>query len=184
MKFSELDLKGAYLVEINKIEDDRGFFGRAWCKNEFDQHGLNSSVCQINTSYSHKKGTLRGMHYQVPPAPESKFIRCTSGSILDVIVDLRPESETFLQWTGIELSADNYRMVYVPERFAHGFVTLSDHSEVYYLATQFYTPAAERGLRWDDPALNILWPVSVEVISDKDKKHPAFNEQIKKELMV
>jgi dTDP-4-dehydrorhamnose 3,5-epimerase len=184
MKFSELELSGAFLVEIDKIKDDRGFFGRAWCKNEFDAHGLKSDICQINTSLTHRKGTLRGMHYQVPPATESKFVRCTKGRIYDVIVDLRPESPTFMDWTGIELSSENFRMLYVPERFGHGFLTLEDGCEMYYIATQFYTPSAERGLRWDDPALGINWPESIKLVSERDKQHPAFNDLTAKELKV
>lgn len=182
MKFTETELGGAFLIEINKIEDDRGFFGRAWCKNEFDKYGLSSNICQINTSHTIHKGTLRGMHYQVNPALESKFIRCTKGKIYDVIVDLRPESKTFLKWIGVELADTNYQMLYVPERFAHGFVTLSDNSEIYYLATQFYNPSAERGLRWDDPMINIKWPTDINIISEKDKGHPRVSQSLINEL--
>jgi len=174
MIFTELELKGAYLVAVKKIEDDRGFFGRAWCKNEFLDHQLNPNFVQLNTSFSKKKGTIRGLHYQVDPYQEVKFIRCTRGRIWDVIIDLRPTSPTFMKWTGNELSADNYQMVYVPENFAHGFVTLEDDSEVYYPVTQFYTPGAERGLRWNDPAFNIQWPVAVSVVSEKDSSHEDF----------
>jgi dTDP-4-dehydrorhamnose 3,5-epimerase len=175
MIFTELELKGAFLVEVKKIEDERGFFGRAWCANEFKQHGLNPAFVQLNTSFSHKKGTIRGMHYQVDPYQEVKFIRCTRGRIYDVIIDLRPDSPTFMKWVGNELSADNYRMVYVPENFAHGFVTMEDHSEVYYPVSQFYTPGAERGLRWNDPAFKIKWPVEISVVSDKDQSHMDFS---------
>jgi dTDP-4-dehydrorhamnose 3,5-epimerase len=174
MIFKELDLKGAFLVEVKKIEDERGFFGRAWCANEFKQYGLNPAFVQLNTSFSHKRGTIRGMHYQVDPYQEVKFIRCTRGRIYDVIIDLRPDSPTFMKWVGNELSADNYRMVYVPENFAHGFVTMEDNSEVYYPVSQFYTPGAERGLRWNDPAFNIIWPVEISVVSDKDQSHKDF----------
>ena len=174
MIFKELELKGAFLVEVKKIEDERGFFGRAWCKNEFVEHGLNPDFVQLNTSFSHKKGTVRGMHYQVDPYQEVKFIRCTRGKIWDVIIDLRPGSATFMKWAGNELSADNYRMVYVPENFAHGFITLEDNSEVYYPVSQFYTPGAERGIRFNDPAFNIVWPVEVTMVSDKDRNHEDF----------
>ena len=175
MIFKETKLPGAYLIEINKIEDHRGFFGRAWCKREFEAHGLNANVVQINTSGSKKKGTIRGMHYQIAPHGESKFIRCTKGRVFDVIIDLRADSPTFMQWIGHELSADNYNMVYVPEYFAHGFVTLEDNSEVYYPVTEYYTPGAERGIRWNDPAFNIEWPIEVEVYTEKDMSHPDFD---------
>jgi dTDP-4-dehydrorhamnose 3,5-epimerase len=174
MLFTETKLKGAWLIEIKKMEDDRGFFGRSWCKKEFTDHGLNADICQINTSFTLKKGTIRGLHYQVDPWQETKFIRCTRGKIYDVIVDLRPGSPTFLQWVGHELDAENHRMVYVPENFAHGFVSLEDNVEVYYPVTQFYTPGAERGIKWDDPAINIHWPVKVRVVSEKDRNHPEF----------
>lgn len=175
MIFTELSLKGAFLVEVKKLEDDRGFFGRAWCKNEFLEHGLNPNFVQINTSLSKKKGTIRGMHYQVDPYQEVKFIRCTRGRIWDVIIDLRPDSPTFMKWCGNELSADNYRMVYVPGNFAHGFITLEDDSEVYYPVSEFYTPGAERGLRWDDPAFSIEWPIEAVMVSEKDRAHPKFS---------
>jgi dTDP-4-dehydrorhamnose 3,5-epimerase len=173
--FTELSLKGAFLVEVKKFEDERGFFGRAWCRNEFIEHGLNPDFVQINTSFSKKKGTIRGMHYQVDPWQEVKFIRCTRGRIYDVMVDLRPGSTTFMKWVGNELTADNYRMVYVPGNFAHGFVTLEDNSEVYYPVTQFYTPGAERGARYNDPGFEIRWPVKISVVSQKDLDHPDFD---------
>jgi dTDP-4-dehydrorhamnose 3,5-epimerase len=175
MIFTETKLKGAWVIEIKKLEDDRGFFGRSWCRNEFEEHGLNGNICQINTSLTLNKGTIRGMHYQIDPYQETKFIRCTRGRIYDVIVDLRPASPTFMQWIGNELSADDYKMVYVPENFAHGFVSLEDYSEVYYPVTQFYAPGAERGIKWNDPALNIKWPVEVKIVSEKDSTHPDFS---------
>ncbi len=175
MLFTETKLSGAYLVEIKKLEDERGFFGRAWCQHEFEEHGLKAVIRQINTSYSIKKGTIRGMHFQADPYQEAKFIRCTRGRIFDVIIDLRPASPTFMQWTGHELSEDNYQMMYVPENFAHGFVTLQDHCEVYYPTTEFYTPGSERGIRYNDPAFNIIWPVKVEIVSEKDRNHPLFD---------
>lgn len=175
MIFNETALQGAFLIEIKKIEDHRGFFGRAWCQQEFEQAGINSNIRQINTSLTHKKGTIRGMHYQIDPHQEGKLIRCTRGRIYDVMIDLRPDSPTFMQWIGHELSENNYRMVYVPENFAHGFVTLEDHCEVYYPVTEFYTPGSERGIRYNDPAFKIEWPIDIEVVSDKDMSHPDFD---------
>ena len=175
MIFSETILKGAFLVDIKKIEDSRGFFGRAWCQQEFEEAGLTSKIRQINTSFTHKKGTIRGMHYQIDPYQEAKFIRCTKGKIYDVIIDLRPESPTFMKWIGHELSEDNYRMVFVPGNFAHGFVTLKDACEVYYPVTEFYTPGSERGIRYNDPAFKIEWPVDVEIVSEKDMNHSDFD---------
>lgn len=177
MIFTETKLSGAFLVEVKKIEDDRGFFGRAWCRKEFEDHGLNGNVVQLNTSFSRYKGTIRGMHYQVDPYQETKFIRCTRGSIFDVMIDLRPESPTFLQWVGNVLSADNYTMAYVPENFAHGFITLEDNTEVYYPVTQFYTPGAERGFRFNDPTFKVDWPVEAVHVSDKDMGHADFDPQ-------
>ena len=174
MIFTETKLRGAYLIEVQKNEDHRGFFGRAWCGKEFEAHGLTAKIAQINTSRTKKKGTIRGMHFQVAPYGEAKFIRCTKGRIYDVIIDLRPESPTFTQWIGNELSEDNYRMVYAPEYFAHGFVSLEDECEVYYPVTEFYTPQAERGIRWNDPAFNIKWPVPIEIFTEKDMSHPDF----------
>ena len=178
MIFTETKLQGAYVIEIKQITDDRGFFGRSWCQKEMEDHGLNGNVVQSNTSLSKLKGTIRGMHYQKPPYEETKLIRCTKGAIYDVIVDLRKDSPTFMQWFGIELTEDNYKMVYVPENFAHGFVTLKDNSEVTYLVTQFYTPGSEGGLRYDDPQLNIQWPIDIKVVSEKDKSQPDFNKSI------
>jgi len=175
MIFTETKLKGAYLVEIKKLEDERGFFGRAWCRHEFEEVGLNADICQINTSYTVKKGTIRGMHYQVDPYQETKFVRCTKGRVFDVMVDLRPDSPTFMQWVGHELSPENCRMVYVPENFAHCILTLEDHSEIYYPVTQFYTPGAERGIRYDDPAFGIEWPIEAIHVSGKDLSHPPFD---------
>lgn len=175
MIFTETKLKGAFELEIKKLEDERGFFGRSWCANEMKDHGLKSNLCQANTSFSSKKGTLRGMHFQVNPYQETKLIRCTRGAILDVIIDLRPDSTTFRQWIGVELTQDNYKMLYVPEDFAHGFITLQDNTEVTYLVTQFYTPGAEKGIRWNDPFFNIQWPFEPTVISEKDKLHPNYS---------
>lgn len=174
MIFEETKLKGAFIIDVNKLEDDRGFFGRVWCKKEFEEHGLNSNAVQANVSYNKLKGTLRGMHFQTPPHSETKTVRCTAGAIYDVIVDIRPESATFRQWIGVELSGDNFRMLYVPEGFAHGFITLTDHASVHYMVTQYYTPGAEAALRFNDPAFNIEWPMKPVVVSDKDMNHPLF----------
>lgn len=175
MIFTEIKLPGAFIIEIIQLSDERGFFGRSWCKREMEEHGLNGNVVQANTSLSKLKGTVRGFHYQMPPYEETKLIRCTRGAIYDVIIDLRKESPTFMQSFGIELTDKNYKMLYVPERFGHAFVTLKDDTEVTYLVTQFYTPGAEGGIRFDDPLFNIQWPVPVKVVSEKDKNHPDFN---------
>lgn len=175
MIFTETKLQGAFEIEIKKLEDDRGFFGRSWCAKEMEDHGLNKNICQGNTSFSKAKGTLRGMHFQHDPYQETKLIRCTRGSIYDVIIDLRKDSLTYGQWIGAELTADNYKMLYVPEDFAHGFITLEDDCEVTYLVTQFYTPGAEGGIRWNDAAFGIHWPLEPTVLSDKDAAHPDYS---------
>ena len=172
MLFSETELKGAQIIEIEKMEDNRGFFARAWCQREFEKHGLTARILQVNISFNKEKGTLRGMHYQMAPYEESKFVRCTSGAIYDVVIDLRPDSPTFRRWTGVELTETNYKMLYVPENFAHGFQTLEDNTEVTYQVSQFYTPASESGIRWDDPAFGIKWPLEPRVMSDKDSSWP------------
>ena len=175
MKFHQTALAGAYVIELEKLEDNRGFFARAWCQQEFEDHGLVSRVVQANNSFNTKAGTLRGMHYQIAPHEETKLVRCTSGALYDVIVDLRPESPTYKQWFGVELTAQNYKMLYVPANFAHGFITLEDNTEAIYFVSEFYTPGAEQGLRWNDPAFNIEWPRSADVISDKDAAWPDFS---------
>lgn len=174
MIFHETKLENAYIIDIQKYQDQRGFFARAWCQNEFEAHGLVPRVVQTNISYNHIKGTLRGMHYQTAPYAETKLVRCTRGAICDVIIDLRPDSSTYKQWLGVELTSVNYRMLYVPEGFAHGFITLEDNVEVAYQVSQFYTPEAEGGVRYDDPAFGIEWPVEVAIISDKDKSWPDY----------
>jgi dTDP-4-dehydrorhamnose 3,5-epimerase len=174
MIFTETKLKGAFILEIKKLEDERGFFGRSWCANELDSNGLKFDIKQANTSLSLKKGTIRGMHYQNDPFQETKLVRCTRGAIYDVIIDLRKNSPTYKQWIGVELTQDNYKMLYVPEDFAHGFITLKDTCEVSYLVTQFYTPGAEAGIRWDDPTFGIQWPIIPTIISEKDKNHPDY----------
>lgn len=172
--FTETILKGAFIIEVKRLEDERGFFGRAWCKKEMDDHGLNANAVQANVSYNKVKGTLRGMHFQVAPYSETKMVRCTSGAIYDVIIDIRPESPTFKKWFGIELTEENFKMLYVPEGFAHGFITLKDHSSVHYMVTEYYTPGAEGGLRYNDPSFNIEWPMQPVIVSEKDKNHPLF----------
>jgi dTDP-4-dehydrorhamnose 3,5-epimerase len=176
--FHETKLNGAIVIDIEKREDNRGFFARGWCRNEFEAHGLNASVVQTNISFNKLRGTLRGMHYQAEPAPETKLVRCVRGSIYDVIVDVRPDSPTYLQWIGVELSAANYRMLYVPEHFAHGFITLEDNTEVTYQVTGLYTPACERGARHNDPAFGIEWPCEVRVISDKDANWADYQPEV------
>lgn len=180
MKFTETKLKGAYIIEINKIGDDRGFFGRSWCKNEMEEHGLNGSIAQINTSFSKLKGTLRGLHFQIAPYRECKMIRCTRGAIFNMIVDLRPDSQTFLQWFGEELTMDNHKAVYSPEGFAQGFITLTDDTEITYFTTQFYAPGKDRGIRYNDPQIGISLPLEPVVISDKDRTWPDFHTDILK----
>jgi len=172
--FTETKLSGAYIIDVKKIEDNRGFFGRAWCKKEFEEHGLNANAVQANVSFNIQKGTLRGMHFQLAPFSETKTVRCTAGAIYDVIIDLRPNSPTFKQWIGVELTEQNFRMLYVPEGFAHGFMTLADNSAVHYMVTEFYSPGAESGVRYNDPAFNIEWPMEAAVVSEKDKLHPLF----------
>lgn len=165
-------MKGAYLVTLEKREDERGFFARSWCRREFGSLNLNTNLVQCNISYSKCRGTLRGMHYQLAPHSECKLIRCVRGAIYDVIIDLRPQSPTFHKWFGVELTAANYRMLYVPEGVAHGFQTLTDDTEVFYQVSEFYQPEAERGIRWNDPKIGIDWPLPVQSISEKDKNYP------------
>jgi dTDP-4-dehydrorhamnose 3,5-epimerase len=175
MKFIPTPLAGAYTIEPEKREDDRGFFARAFCVNEFDVHGLDRNIVQINNSLSKDKGTLRGIHYQLAPKAETKIVRCIRGSLYDVIVDLRPDSPTFLKWFGAELSAENRTMMFVPKGFGHAFITLEENTEAFYMVTEFYAPEHERGLRWDDPAIGIQWPAEPVIISDKDRNHRDFD---------
>jgi dTDP-4-dehydrorhamnose 3,5-epimerase len=170
--FQETGLAGALLIELERIEDARGFFARAFCAREFEKRGLASRFVQSSISWNAKAGTLRGMHFQVPPHRETKLVRCTSGAIWDAIVDLRADSPTRLRWFGAELSAENRRMLYIPAGFAHGFVTLEPSSEVFYEMDEFYAPQAGRGLRWNDPALGIAWPRQPEVIAERDATYP------------
>ncbi|MBD3637574.1 MAG: dTDP-4-dehydrorhamnose 3,5-epimerase [Crocinitomicaceae bacterium] len=174
MKFTESHLKGAFIIELEPMIDDRGSFARAFCANEFKEHGLNTVMPQSNLSVSTKKYTLRGMHYQINGAEEAKLIRCQKGAILDTIIDIRKDSETYCQHLQIELTDKNNTMLYVPEGFAHGFITLEDNCEVFYQVSEFYTPNKEKGIRWNDPLFNIQWPTDNPVLSDKDRKHPDF----------
>jgi dTDP-4-dehydrorhamnose 3,5-epimerase len=175
MEFVETELKGCFVVRPKRIEDARGHFARAWCRDEFAQHGLNPDMLQLNTGFSHKAGTVRGLHYQQAPHAEAKFARCTRGAIFDVVVDLRAESPTRGRWFGIELSADDGAMVYVPEGCAHGYQALVDGAEMYYLTSARYAPAAASGVRFDDPAFGIAWPAPVSIVSDQDRNWPAFS---------
>jgi dTDP-4-dehydrorhamnose 3,5-epimerase len=174
MRFVETNVTGARIIELERREDNRGFFARSWCENEFAAHGLNSHVVQINVAYTAKKATLRGLHYQVAPHQEAKTVRCTRGAIFDVAVDLRHDSPTFRQWVGVELSADNHRMLYIPEGCAHGYQSLADDSEIEYLTTAFYVPESARGVRFDDPAFGIDWPLPLGIVSDADRSWSDF----------
>lgn len=175
MKFTETPLKGAFVIELEERKDDRGAFARTFCMKEFADHGLKPTVAQCNLSYNYKAGTLRGMHYQIPPAVETKLVRCTRGKIYDIIVDIRPGSPTYLQHFGIELTEDNHKALYVPEMFAHGYQALTDMAEVAYQVGEMYTPGCERGVRFNDPAFKLTWPMAPTVMSDKDKAWPAFD---------
>ena len=174
MKLIDLPMKGAYLIDLEKREDERGFFARLYCKDEFEQHSLESNFVQANNSFSKHKGTLRGLHYQLSPMQETKLVRCIKGSFYDVIVDLRHDSSTFGQSYGAELSEKNRRMMYVPKGFAHGFLTLTDDSEVVYLVSQNYSKDLERGVRWNDPTFSIDWPFTPLIISERDQNHPDY----------
>jgi dTDP-4-dehydrorhamnose 3,5-epimerase len=174
MKFIETSLAGAFLIDIEPVVDERGFFARAWCWREFEQHGLNPDLKQCNISSSRKRGTIRGMHYQIAPYQEDKLVRVTQGAIYDIIIDLRPFSSTYKEWIGVELTADSYRMIYVPKGFAHGFQTLMDKTEVFYQMSEFFTPEYYTGFRWNDPIFNLRWPVEEKIISAKDQSFPNF----------
>jgi len=169
MIFKETTLQGAFIIELARIEDERGFFARAWCQKEFDAHGLNPLIVQCNISYNKKKGILRGMHYQAAPYEEAKVVSCIRGSIYDVIIDLRRDSATYCQWYAVELSSDNYRMLYVPIGFAHGFQTLEDNTVVFYQMSEFYHPECAQGVKWDDPAFGVKWPIATPIIAAKDR---------------
>ncbi len=184
MLFTETKLKGAYIIDIQPIEDERGFFARSFCQNEFAEHGLKVNIAQCNVSFNKQRGTLRGMHFQRHPKAEAKLVRCTRGKIYDVIIDLRPDSPTYCQWLGVKLGngskahgprlpADN-RMLYIPEGFAHGFQTLEDGSEVIYQMFEFYAPEYTGGVRWDDPAFRITWPLPNPIMSERDRAYPPY----------
>ena len=176
MIFEETRLRGAFLVDLERRQDPRGFFARTWCANEFADHGLTTEVVQANVSFNPRQGTLRGMHFQRAPHAETKLVRCTRGAIHDVVIDLRPDSETYKEWLGVELTADNRRALFVPEGFAHGYQTLVPDSEVFYQVSEYYTPGAEGGVRWDDPAFGIEWPDPDNAfLSDKDRSWPDFS---------
>jgi dTDP-4-dehydrorhamnose 3,5-epimerase len=175
MIFTETTLRGAYLVELERREDERGFFARSFCQREFKELGLDPCVVQCNISFNKQRGTLRGMHYQIPPHAEAKLVRCTRGAIYDVIIDLRHSSSTFLRWTGVELTSENHSALYIPEGFAHGFQTLTNDSEIFYQMSEFYAPEAARGIRWNDPTFGITWSLPVSVISDKDSALPEYD---------
>jgi len=173
--FEETPLAGSWLIDLERIEDARGFFARAFCSDEFSGKGLDAGFVQCNVSYNRKRGTMRGMHYQRVPFEEAKLVRCTAGAIHDVIVDLRPGSATFGQHFGAALTAENRRMLFIPRGFAHGFLTLEDDSEVFYQMSSPYVPGSAAGLRFDDPALGITWPQAVEVVSERDLEFPPFD---------
>lgn len=169
MRFAELPLKGAYVIDAEPHEDNRGLFARTFCAREFYEHGLAEKFVQCSTSWNGREGTIRGMHYQLPPACEAKLVRCTAGSLWDVIVDLRPDSPTYLQHAGVELTARNRLSLYIPEMFAHGYQTLEDGTEILYQMTEFYAPELSAGLRYNDPKLGITWPRPVSLVSEKDR---------------
>jgi len=174
MIFEETKIAGIFKIQLEPVSDDRGFFARSWCRKEFATRGLNPDLAQCSVSFSKRKGTLRGMHYQSAPHAETKLIRCTRGSIFDIALDLRPASPTFKKWTSAILTAENHHLLYVPEGCAHGFLTLEDDCEVFYQMSEFYHPESAVGVRWDDPAFGILWPVEVKVISLRDASYPDF----------
>ena len=176
MTFHETKLAGVFEIALDMNADDRGFFARSWCQKEFEHQGLNPKVVQCNVSCNVRKGTLRGIHYQDAPYKEAKLVRCTKGSIYDVVVDLRPESTTFKEWIAAVLTAEKRNMLYVPEGCAHGFLTLEDETEVFYQMSEFYHGELSRGVRFDDPAFQIVWPDKVEVISERDRTYPNFEE--------
>lgn len=180
MQFHELRVRGAYLITPEAKGDERGFFSRMFCEKEFAAFGLESRFVQVNNSGSSKKGTLRGMHYQLAPAEEVKLVRCVKGKLWDVVLDLRRDSPTFGQWDSAELTAENRKMMYIPKGCAHGFITLEDNSEVIYLVSEFYSSSLERGVRWNDPRFNIQWPFHPTVLSERDRAHPDYLEEVPK----
>lgn len=177
MLFSETKLAGTFIIDFELHEDERGFFARAWCEEEFKEHGLNPRLVQCNVSFNRKLGTLRGMHYQVVPYAEAKLVRCTRGAIYDVVIDLRPNSLTYKQWLNLELTEDNHRAIFIPEGLAHGFQTLRDDSEVFYQMSESYHPEWARGIRWNDPIFKIKWPIHPPIISERDQNFRDFEHE-------
>ncbi len=176
MRFLETPLRGAFVIDPERIADERGFFARVFCRRAFQEHGLKPDLVQCNISFNPRKGTLRGMHFQMPPRAEVKLVRCTAGAIYDVIIDLRRGSPTFKQWFAQDLTCDNRLSLYIPEGFAHGYQTLVDDTEVFYQHSEFYSPDDARGVRFDDPAFNIAWPLPVDVISSRDRRYPLLDK--------
>jgi len=179
MHFEETKIPGVLLIDLDRREDHRGFFARSWCQQEFSRHGLNARVVQINVGYTAKRGGMRGMHFQAAPNAEAKTARCTRGAIYDVAVDLRPDSPTFTQWFGAELTAGNHRILHIPEGCAHGYQTLADDTEMEYLTTAFYSPEDASGVRYDDPAFGVVWPLAISSISDADQSWPDFQTRLR-----
>jgi dTDP-4-dehydrorhamnose 3,5-epimerase len=177
MIFQETKLPGAYVIEPERITDHRGFFGRIWCKNELKQKGLKAELAQSNVGFSYRKGTLRGLHFQEAPHAEVKIVRCTKGKLFDVIVDLRPESPSYKHWFGVELSEENRKMIYAPEGFAQGYITLADNTEMYYHTSEFYNPGSAFGVRYNDPEFGIVWPTEIVIISEQDKKWSDYSSR-------
>jgi len=176
MIFHATKLPGVFEIYLEEKTDERGFFARTWCRQEFEAHGLNPNVVQCNVSFNRQKGTLRGLHYQAAPHAEAKLVRCTRGAIYDVALDLRTDSGSYKKWVGAELTDEKRNMLYIPEGCAHGFLTLADDTEVFYQMSNFYAPDAGRGVRWNDPAFQITWPGSIEVISERDRNYPDFQQ--------
>lgn len=174
MIFQETKLRDVFEINLEPVYDGRGFFARSWCQKEFENRGLNPKLVQCNVSFNRRKGTLRGMHYQDAPKAEAKLVRCTSGSLYDVVIDLRPSSPAFKRWVAVVLTAEQRNMIYVPEGCAHGFLTLEDETEISYQMSEFYSPELARGVRWDDPAFQIVWPAKPEVISERDRTYADF----------
>ena len=181
MIFHKTSLEGAWIVDIERFEDERGFFARTFCQREFAEHGMNSRIAQCNVSYNQNKGTFRGMHLQIGPFQEAKVVQCTRGAIYDVMVDVRPDSPTYGKHQGFVLSSEEHRMIYIPEGFAHGFLTLEDNTEIFYQMSEFFAPDYARGFRWDDPSFGITLPAEVKVISGRDATYPDFSMDLSKE---
>jgi len=180
MIFNKTKLEGVFIIEPEKQEDQRGFFARIWDKKIFEQMNLNPNLVQSSISYNKKRGTMRGLHFQIPPYEEIKLIRCTKGKIFNVVIDLRSSSRTYTEWIGIELSDQNRKIIYVPEKFAHGFQTLEDNAEVYYQMSEYYKPESSQGVRWDDPLFSIKWPIAVTTISKRDTEFSNYSKEIQK----